>query len=120
MLIIAPIAAAITAWRIDVRFAAGLLAGSAIAYLNFIWLERGVSALADCVTQPESPAPRGKAGGIVLRFLARYLLIAAGAYVIFRSSHGALGGLLAGLFLPVAAIFCEALYELTVALRRSK
>ena len=51
-------------------------------------------------------------------FLARYAIVAAAAYVIFRSSRGALGGLLAGLFLPVAAIFCEAFYEVAVALRR--
>jgi len=119
MLILAPLIAALTAWRIDVRFALGLLGGAAIAYLNFVWLERTVAALADRVTQTEQPATRGRSAGIVLRFLARYVIVAAAAYAIFRSSRGALGGLLTGLFLPVAAIFCEAFYEVAVALRRS-
>ena len=56
--------------------------------------------------------------GIVFRFLIRYLLMAVGAYVILTVSPASLNGLLAGLFLPVAAIGCEAIYELYVALAR--
>ena len=48
---------------------------------------------------------------MVLRFLLRYVLMALGAYVIFTVSPASLYGLFAGLFLPVAAIACEATYE---------
>lgn len=95
--------------------AVGFALGCVIAYLNFHWLKRVVIALADRVTNSVNPKS-GK--GIVLRFLLRYGLIAIGCYAIFKVSAAALFGLLAGLFLPVAAITCEAVYEGYVALRR--
>jgi len=98
-------------WRVSLGFAIGC----SIASLNFYWLKRVVSALADRATHSDS---RESSRGVVLRFLLRYLLIAVGVYVIFRSSSVSLHGLLAGLFLPVAAIGCEAAYEVYVALRR--
>jgi uncharacterized membrane protein len=98
------------AWlRFGGRIALGFACGSAIAYLNFCWLERVVSALADRVTSTGQP-PSSRA--VVARFLFRYLLMALGGYVIFNFSPASLYGLLAGLFLPVAGIACEAAYEL--------
>jgi hypothetical protein len=44
--------------------------------------------------------------------------MAVGAYVILTVSPASLNGLLAGLFLPVAAILCEAGYEVYAALIR--
>ena len=97
-------------WRVSLGFALGC----AIASVNFYWLKRVVSALADRVTQSGG---RESSRGVVLRFLLRYLLIAVGVYVIFKSCSVSLPGLLAGLFLPVAAIGCEAAYEVYVSLR---
>jgi hypothetical protein len=54
----------------------------------------------------------------VLRFLLRYLLMGLSAYAIFTVSRASLYGLLAGLFLPVAGIACEAAYEVYAALAR--
>lgn len=115
MPVIALITTAVLLVRLGPLFAAGFFLGCVIAYLNFRWLERGVSALADRVTASGKPQ---SSSGIVLRFLLRYALIAAGCYAIFRVSVTALFGLLAGLFLPVAAIACEAVYEVVVALRK--
>jgi ATP synthase I subunit len=98
-------------WRIALGFACGC----AIAYLNFHWLERVVSALADRATQS---AYKQSSGGIVFRFLVRYFLMAAAAYAIFSVSPASLYGLFAGLFLPVGGIACEAVYELYMALAR--
>ncbi len=93
----------------------GFAVGCAIAYVNFYYLKRVVTALADRVTR----TGRGESGGgIVVRFLLRYALIAAAAYVIFRVSVASLYALLGGLFLPVAAIGCEAVYEAYVAVRK--
>ncbi|HXZ31355.1 MAG TPA: ATP synthase subunit I [Terriglobales bacterium] len=104
------------AWlRLGWRVALGFACGCAVAYLNFYWLERVVSALADRATrsgQPQSSA------GIVLRFLLRYFLMAFAAYAIFGVSPASLYGLFAGLFLPVAGIACEAAYELYAAYAR--
>jgi hypothetical protein len=106
----------ILAWPLfSTRTALGLACGCLIACFNFLWLKRGVEALADRVVG-EGKAPGGK--GVVARFLLRYVLMAIGAYVILSVSPASLYGLLAGLFLPVAAIACEAAYELYVAVAR--
>ena len=98
-------------WKIGL----GLALGCLIAWVNFYWLKQAVSALADRVT---STGRRQSGGGVVARFLLRYALIALGAYAIFRVSRDSLYGLLGGLFLTVAAILCEAVYEVAIALRR--
>jgi hypothetical protein len=97
------------------RIALGFFCGCAVAYLNFHWLDRVVTALADRATQT---GQKQSSGGVVFRFLARYFLMAAAAYVILTVSRASLYGLFAGLFLPVAAIACEAVYELYAALSR--
>jgi hypothetical protein len=101
--------------RFGWRVALGFACGCAIAYLNFHWLERVVSALADRATQT---AYKQSSAGIVFRFLVRYFLMAAAGYAIFSVSAASLYGLFAGLFLPVGGIACEAAYEVYVALAR--
>jgi small-conductance mechanosensitive channel len=104
------------AWlRFGWRVALGFACGCAIAYLNFHWLEKVVSALADRATRT---AYRQSSGGIVFRFLVRYFLMAVAAYAIFRVSPTSVYGLFAGLFLPVGGIACEAGCELYVAVFR--
>ena len=115
MLILAPLLVAAVWWKFGLRSALGFAFGCTIAYLNFHWLKRVVTALGDRATGATT-AQSGK--GVVFRFLLRYVLMALGAYVIFTVSPASLNGLLAGLFLPVGAIACEAGYELYVALAR--
>lgn len=99
----------IAAWaRFGWRLAAGFACGSAIGFLNFHWLKRVVTALVDKVA--ESGRAQSSAG-VIIRFLLRYLLMALAAYVILSVSPASLNGLFAGLFVPVVAIICEALYE---------
>jgi len=89
--------------------------GGAISLVNFYWLNRVLAAMVEAV------AVRGKkrsAGGIVLRFVLRYVLIGVAAYAIFKSSAMSLYGLCAGLSLPVGAVLIEAAYAIYVALRR--
>jgi hypothetical protein len=115
MVVLALILSAAGWLRFGWRIALGFACGCAIAYLNFHWLERVVSALADRATQT---AYKQSSGGIVFRFLVRYFLMAAAAYAIFSVSPASLYGLLAGLFLPVGGIACEAAYEVYGALAR--
>jgi len=93
----------------------GFAVGCGVANLNFVWLKRVISGIADRITQT-GDSRSGK--GIVLRFLLRYALMGIAAYVIFTVSRASLYGLFAGLFLPVAAIVCEAAYEVYAALVR--
>jgi small-conductance mechanosensitive channel len=115
MAVLAPPLAAAAWWKFGLRPAAGFAFGCAIAYINFSWLKRVIAGFVDRATG----SPTSQSGqGIVFRFLLRYVLMALGAYVILTVSPASLKGLLAGLFLPVAAIGCEAAYELYAALAR--
>jgi hypothetical protein len=116
MLILAPIFTTAAFLKFGPRPALGFLTGSVIAYLNFHWLKSGVAGLADRVTQT---GQRQSGKGLIFRFLFRYILLAAAAYAIITSFPAALPGLFAGLFLPVAAIICEAAYEAYAAMRGS-
>ena len=91
-------------WRIAVGFALGGL----IAYINFHWLEKAVARLAEVAVESGIAASRR---GMMHRFLLRYLLLAVVAFAILSVSREGLYGLFAGLFLPVAAMLCEAVYE---------
>jgi hypothetical protein len=116
LIIVIGIAALVTAfaffgWRIGVGFALG----GAISFLNFHWLEKVVRGLAELTIQSGAPA---SSRGVVHRFLLRYFLMAQVAFVILAVSRDSLYGFFAGLFLPVAAILCEAVYEAYLALSR--
>jgi hypothetical protein len=102
-------------WRWRWPIAAGFAFGALLSVYNFWSLSRSVEALAQRITGEGS---RESGGMIVALLVMRYVVIGAVAYVIFKSSVAAAYGLLGGLFLPIAAIGCEAAFELYVALRR--
>src|SRR5208282_3409807 len=112
MAVLAPILVAAAWWKFGLRPAVGFASGCAIAYVNFHWLKRVITGFVDRAT---GAAASQSGQGIIFRFLLRYVLMAVGAYVILTVSPASLNGLLAGLFLPVAAIACEAVYELYAA-----
>jgi hypothetical protein len=96
-------ALALKGWRDALSF----LAGAAGSYLNFYWLYRFVEALA-----PGGSRPRRW----LMFFLAtRYLLLGLGGYVIVKVFGLSLIAILIGLFVPVAAVIVEILYELMYA-----
>lgn len=115
MVAIAVVATVLTFAVWNWQIAAGVLLGCAVAWVNFVWLKQAVNALADRVTQSGRP---GGSASTVAKFLLRYALVGIGAYAIFLSSRQSLYGFLGGLFLAVAAILCEAVYEVVVGLRR--
>ena len=98
-------------WRVT----AGFVVGAVISYINQRSLERGIAALGERITSQQS---RERGGWIVVQAALRYILIAAGAYVIFNVSLAALYGFLGGVCLPFVAIACEAAVEVFVMLRR--
>lgn len=94
-------------WLSGWRGGLGFLVGATGSYLNFYWLDRLVEGLA-----PGGRRPRRW----LLFFLAtRYLLLGLGGYVIVRVFGLSLIAVLIGLFVPVAALIVEILYELTHA-----
>jgi hypothetical protein len=114
-MIVLGVVLSLAAWaKFGGRPALGFLLGCIIAYLNFQWLKSGISGVADRVT---NSGQSQSAKGIVVRFLLRYVLLGVAAYAILTSFPASLRGLFAGLFLPVAAIFCEAGYELYMEIK---
>jgi hypothetical protein len=98
-------ALALFAWR-GWTWSAGWLAGSAVSALNFRWLKQLTYSLGAEV----APKPRKAV------FLGmRYLLLGGGAYVILKYSPISLPAALAGLFVSVAAVVVEILFELIYA-----
>jgi len=93
----------------------GFAAGTAVSYINFRSLSRGVEALTDRIANQNS---RERGGWILLRFVIRYGLVGAAAYAIFKSSGVAFRGFLWGLCVPVGALLAEAIWEGFTALRR--
>ena len=109
MMIVIGLTAFATAWAyFGWRIGLGFGLGASIAYLNFHWLKKVVAGIAELTIQSGSPA---SSRGIVHRFLLRYFLMGLVAFAILTVSRESLYGLFAGLFLPVAAILCEAGYE---------
>lgn len=117
MLVIALLLSLAAWWKFGWRTTLGFVAGCAIAWLNFHWLKRVVTALADRVTQS---AVKQSSRGVVMRFLLRYFLMVLGAYVMIKRWPESLNGLLTGLFLPVAAVMWEAVRELVFSATRER
>lgn len=100
--------------RYGAAMALSFVLGSVVSLINFYWLRRTLEAVGDRF-QSTGNAPSATA--VTARFLLRYVLIAAAAYVILRGTTNSLAGLLAGLSLPVGAILILAVVETFRALR---
>jgi len=91
-------------WTAAVAF----LLGAAASYLNFRWLKKLVDALGGAAHTRSSPR-------FAILIGLRYLLLAAGAYVIVNFTALSLPAALTGLFVPVAAVILEIMFELVYA-----
>ena len=87
------------------RWAVAFLLGAAASYLNFHWLKKVVDALGAKLTARPSPK-------FAILIGLRYVLLGAGAYVIVNFTSLSLPAALIGLFVPVAAVILEIVYEL--------
>jgi hypothetical protein len=96
--------------RLD--WAEGLVAGSALAWLNFRWLKGGVKAFSSRpVGQAETKRPRGHAAAY-LAAVFRYFLIGAAVYVIFNFLHAPLVSIALGLCSFIAATLVASVWEI--------
>jgi hypothetical protein len=103
------VAAALAGSRV---WAAGLLIGAVLAWLNFRWLRRGLDALVAASTAQagvERPrVPLGAYFGAVFR----YGLIALSVYVIFKLLRVPLASMVVGMCALAAAAIAASVYEL--------
>ena len=113
-------ALALHGWRVSFP----LLVGAAIGWLNFRWLMKSSFSLLSKVQElaansaGERPADLPGGAGAVARFLLRYVLLGAAAYVIVMWSVFSILALFCGLFLPIAALMAEAVYEVVISYRK--
>ena len=93
-------------------WAAGLVIGAVLAWLNFRWLARGLDALVSMSTAQEGRAKPQVPLSTYFTALFRYALIALSVYVIFIYLHIPLGSLIVGLCALGAAAIAASVYEI--------
>lgn len=93
--------------RYGLRSGAGFLAGAALSLLNFHGLRRVVEGLSGAKSAGFRASP--------VFWTFRYGVLFAVGYAIFKVLEISAAPILAGLFVAVAAIILELLYEITYA-----
>jgi len=91
------------------RWALGYMLGTAAGYLNFRWLKKLVDSLG------EAAGGKPHRARVAVFLGLRYLVLGAGGYVILNFSALSLAAAAVGLFVPVAAVILEILFELIYA-----
>jgi hypothetical protein len=111
-LVLGAVAAAVGCFLFSIRVGAGVLTGSALAWLNFRWLEGALDSLVRVSTaQPGTMEARVPLGSVFLLF-ARYALITAAVYVTFFVFRVPVLSMLVGLCSLGAATIAASLYEI--------
>jgi hypothetical protein len=93
-------------------WAEGLAIGTALAWLNFRWLKRGLDALVVVATAQEGAAKPRIPFGTWFRLTFRYGLIAFSVYVIFMYLKVPLASMVVGLCALGAATIAASVYEI--------
>ena len=105
-------ASAAAAFAGSLLWAAGLLVGAVLAWLNFRWLRRGLDALvAASAAQSGAEKPRVPLGAY-FGAVFRYGLIALVVYVIFKVLQVPLASMVVGMCALAAAAIAASVYEL--------
>jgi ATP synthase I subunit len=108
MVVVGVCGAVVAAYYGGLRWGVGFLLGAAISAMNFRWLHRLVDSIGpDPKTKPSSWLT------ILLSF--RYVILGLVGYVIVRYFRVDIMAALLGLFVAVAAVLIEIIYELIYA-----
>jgi hypothetical protein len=97
-------AIALMVWR-GWTWSGGWLLGTAVSALNFRWLKQLADSIGGAAAKPRKAVFLG----------LRYVFLGGGAYVILKYSAISLPAALSGLFVSVAAVILEILFELAYA-----
>jgi hypothetical protein len=97
------IAVVIAALTADLKFMLGLVLGGALALLNYKWLQSSLRAVLATVGEKTPP-------GTMIKFVVRWLVIAAIAWAANKTGYFDPVAILAGLFAPAVAVMVEAAY----------
>ena len=97
---LAVVAAAVFA---DLKFMLGLVLGGALALLNYKWLNASLRAVLADGNQKAPP-------GTLIKFVVRWLVIAAVAWAANKTGYFDPVAIIAGLLAPAAAVAIESAY----------
>ena len=97
------IAVVIAALTADLKFILGLVLGGALALLNYKWLHSSLRVALGTGSEKAPP-------GTMIKFVVRWLVIAAIAWAANKTGYFDPLAILAGLFAPAAAVMVEAAY----------
>ena len=97
---------------VDVRTAGGFALGAGVALLGYSWLHKAVVTMMDAGRERPSKLMVGK-------IVIRYPLAIAAVFVFYRENWLPFQAVLAGLFVPVAGVVAESLYQVSLAFRHS-
>ena len=97
------IAVVIAALTADLKFMLGLVLGGGLALLNYKWLHSSLRAVLATGSQKTPP-------GTMIKFVVRWLVIAAVAWAANKTGYFDAVAILAGLFAPAVAVMIEAAY----------
>jgi len=104
--------AAISAFLHRKSWAAGLAIGTALAWLNFRWLKRGLDALVLASKAQEGREKPRVPLATYFTAVFRYGLLALSVYVIFKYLDVPLGSMIVGLCALAAAAIAASVYEI--------
>ena len=94
------------------RYGLWFAVGAVLSWLNFRWMKQGISALARLSAAQQGAEKIRVPRTVYVKFVGRYLLLIAVAYVILRGFEFAMLSLLAGLFAVAAAVLAEMIGQL--------
>jgi ATP synthase I chain len=94
------------------RPAAGVALGTALAWLNFRWLNQGVTALVQLSTAQANSEHARVPLSVYAKFFGRFALLLVVVYVILSRSLLPVAAVFGGLFAVVAAVMIELMWEL--------
>jgi hypothetical protein len=105
------IAVVIAALVADLKFMLGLVLGGGLALLNYKWLHSSLGAVLAAGNEKAPP-------GTLIKFVVRWLVIAAAAWAANRTGYFDAVAILAGLFAPAVAVTIEAGYVAYKSLKK--
>jgi ATP synthase I chain len=87
---------------------AGVAMGTLLSWINFRWMKQGIGSLTRLSAAQQGVEKPRVPKSTYLKFIGRYALLIAVAYVILHGFGSMAAGLLGGLFAAVAAVLAEA------------
>jgi|GEM_PF-2022386 len=105
------IAVVIAAIAADLKVMLGLVLGGGLALLNYKWLHSSLAAVMAVGNEKAPP-------GTIIKFVVRWLVIAAIAWAANKTGYFDAVGILAGLLAPAGAVIVEAAYVACKSLKK--